>query len=260
MWREEPSHRREKFGTPVLSSVATLSVTWCTQLPPCCYSEWQYRGEVESEILAASNRKDSGWIKQKGIYHSNCRIRIRGCWNTWRGSDLLGPKVAKPPKPRQHTDGPISRRPLLPLTTSHQSNLALQHLLWDSLKKISPVGWAKSQPTDSKGGHSVEEFQLFGLWLLKWESTVTDHVRKVILLLWWWFYFWWWISKGGLRPATSASSENFLEKRILRPHPRSTKLEILGWGAQQSISTSPPGNSNTHQSETHCPTKNPKAT
>lgn len=103
MWSEEPSHGREKFGTPVLSSAATLSVTWFPQLPPCCYSEWQYRGEVESEILAASNRKNSGWIKQKGIYRSNCRIRIRGCWNTWLGLDLLGPKVAKPPKPRQHT-------------------------------------------------------------------------------------------------------------------------------------------------------------
>ena len=51
---------------------------------------------------------------------------------------------------------------------------------------------------------------------------MTDHVRKVIL--WWWFHFWWWFSKGGLGPATSASSENFLETAFSGPTP-----DLLNW-------------------------------
>ena len=48
MWREEPSPGRRELRPPVLSS-ANLSM-----------SRRQYRGEAESEILAARNRKDSG--------------------------------------------------------------------------------------------------------------------------------------------------------------------------------------------------------
>lgn len=173
-----------------------------------------------------SNRKDSGWIKQKGIYCSDCRIRIRGCWNTWLGLDLLGPKVAKPPKPRQHTwywwpnqqEAAVAPNNLPPI----QLSLA-RHLLWDSLKKNQPRRLSKGHnPPRLKVGTPWEKIKLFGLWLLKWESTVTDHVRKVIL--WWWFYFWWWFSKGDLGPATSASSENFLETAFSSPTP-----DLLNW-------------------------------
>ena len=40
-------------------------------------------------------------------------------------------------------------------------------------------------------------------------------------------------------PAASVSPGNFLEIQILRPYPRATKSETLGWGSAICILTSP---------------------